>query len=89
MNRLGTVIRWRLLVATLLVAVVTLVSTALLAPSSEAASAANCSYYNNANHTTLVGQFGKDCCNNVIAWGSKTTFSECGSACFLCVPPGP
>src|SRR5688572_6351191 len=36
MNRLGPVIRWRLLFATLIVALVTVVSTVLLIPSSEA-----------------------------------------------------
>lgn len=46
----------------------------------------NCTYYNNAAHTTIVGQFGYDCCNNLVKWGRKTAFSECGG-CFPCVPP--
>lgn len=54
-----------------------------------AAPGSNCIYYNNAAHSTVVGKFGKDCCNNVIAWGQKTAYSECSSACFVCVPPPP
>ena len=46
----------------------------------------NCTYYNNANHTQIVGQFGMDCCNNSVAWGKKTQFSSCGG-CFPCIPP--
>ena len=48
----------------------------------------NCTYYNNAQHTHIVGQFGFDCCNNPVAWGRKTAFSECGG-CFICFPPPP
>ena len=58
-------------------------------PVSEAAPAGNCIYYNNASHDTVVGKFGKDCCNNVIAWGTRTSFYECSSACFICYPPPP
>lgn len=54
------------------------------APSVEAAS--NCTYYSDASHTTVVGKFGYDCCNNKISWGSKTQYSVCG-ACFICYPP--
>ena len=46
----------------------------------------NCTYYNNANHSQIVGQFGRDCCNNPVAWGRKSRFYECGG-CFPCVPP--
>ena len=53
-----------------------------------ASSGSNCTYYNNAAHTTVVGQFGKDCCNNPIAWGIKTKYSSCGG-CFICFPPPP
>ena len=48
--------------------------------------ALNCTYYNNAAHTTIVGQFGYDCCNNRVAWGRKTAYSSCGG-CFHCFPP--
>ena len=51
-----------------------------------AATSSNCTYYSDASHTTVVGQFGKDCCNNTIAWGVKTQYSVCGG-CFVCVPP--
>jgi len=89
MNRRGPVTRWQWLLATLMVVAVMLVTGTLLAQRSEAAAASNCSYYNNANHSTLVGQFGRDCCNNTVAWGTKTRFSECSSGCLLCVPPPP
>jgi hypothetical protein len=46
----------------------------------------NCTYYNNAQHTQIVGQFGYDCCNNPVAWGRKSSFKECGG-CFPCIPP--
>ena len=62
---------------------------ATTAPVSEAAPGGNCIYYNNANHDTVVGKFGKDCCNNVIAWGTRTSFYQCSSACFICYPPPP
>ena len=46
----------------------------------------NCTYYNNASHTTVVGQFGYDCCNNPVSWGRKSSFKVCGG-CFVCFPP--
>jgi len=46
----------------------------------------NCTYYNNAQHTQIVGQFGYDCCNNPVAWGKKTRYYDCGG-CFPCFPP--
>jgi hypothetical protein len=54
----------------------------------EAAASSNCTYYSDASHTTVVGQYGKDCCNNTVAWGSKTQYSVCGG-CFICYPPPP
>jgi hypothetical protein len=54
----------------------------------EASPTGNCTYYNNASHTTVVGQRGKDCCNNVVSWGTTSAFSVCGG-CFVCVPPPP
>ncbi|HET9209010.1 MAG TPA: DUF6289 family protein [Thermoanaerobaculia bacterium] len=53
-----------------------------------AAAASNCTYYSDASHTTVVGQYGKDCCNNTVAWGVKTQYSVCGG-CFICYPPPP
>ncbi|MFY0539421.1 DUF6289 family protein [Nannocystis pusilla] len=50
--------------------------------------ASNCTYYSDASRTTVVGQYGYDCCNNKIAWGTKTPYSSCG-ACFVCYPPSP
>jgi hypothetical protein len=82
-----SVVRRRWWLATLL-ACGAVLGAAWLAPESEAAPGSNCSYYSNASHTTLVGQYGRDCCNNVVAWGTKTAFSECGG-CFLCTPPPP
>jgi hypothetical protein len=46
----------------------------------------NCTYYNNASHSQVVGQFGYDCCNNLVQWGRKTQYSSCGG-CFPCFPP--
>lgn len=63
--------------------------TATTAPVSEAAPAGNCIYYSDASKTTVVGKFGKDCCNNVIAWGTRTQYYNCSSACFICYPPPP
>ena len=57
------------------------------ASSATAASGSNCTYYSDASKTTVVGQFGKDCCNNNVAWGTKTSYSTCSSACFICYPP--
>ncbi len=51
-----------------------------------ALAASNCTYYNNASHSQIVGQFGYDCCNNPVAWGRKTRYSVCGG-CFPCIPP--
>jgi hypothetical protein len=55
-------------------------------PSLDAAS--NCTYYSDATYTTVVGQYGYDCCNNRVAWGRKTQYSQCGG-CFICYPPPP
>jgi len=55
-------------------------------PSLDAAS--NCTYYSDATKTTVVGQYGYDCCNNKVAWGRKTQYSVCGG-CFICYPPPP
>jgi hypothetical protein len=72
---------------------VTIVTIALLVTalliidtSHEAIAASNCTYYSNASHTVVVGQFGYDCCNNRVAWGTKTAFKSCGG-CFICFPP--
>lgn len=46
----------------------------------------NLTYYNNALHTKVVGQFGFDCCNNPVAWGKKTQYVTSGG-CFPCFPP--
>ena len=71
---------------TLFAALAILAGTMLTSRETVAAVSSNCTYYNNAAHTTVVGQFGKDCCNNTVAWGKKTQFSVCGG-CFVCTPP--
>jgi hypothetical protein len=48
--------------------------------------ALNVTYYSNALHTTIVGRFGYDCCNNKVAWGKKSQFASTGG-CFPCFPP--
>lgn len=73
------------ILAALLLAAVTFAVTS--APVSEAATGSNCTYYSDASKTTVVGQYGYDCCNNLIAWGTKTSYYTCSSACFICYPP--
>lgn len=73
-----------LAVAVLLVAVIAAVM--ITAPTPQAAAASNCTYYSNASYTTVVGQYGYDCCNNPMAWGKKTRYALCGG-CFPCTPP--
>ena len=46
-----------------------------------ALAASNCTYYNNAAHTQVVGQVGYDCCNNRVAWGRTSPFYVCGGCC--------
>lgn len=74
--------------ATLTVLLLSLLAlgAAVSVPSVDAAS--NCTYYSDATYTTVVGQYGYDCCNNKVAWGRKTQFSQCGG-CFICYPPPP
>jgi len=52
----------------------------------DALAVSNATYYSNGGHTTIVGQFGYDCCNNPVAWGMKTKHVVYGG-CFPCVPP--
>ena len=79
---------WRpLAVAALLTALALLGAFAV--PSTDAAPAGNCTYYNNAAHSQVVGRYGYDCCNNYIAWGIKTAYYTCSPACFICYPPPP
>jgi hypothetical protein len=77
---------FRRILLLVLLSVMTLGALALRQPTTEAAPAGNCTYYSNASHTTVVGQYGYDCCNNYVAWGVKTSFSQCGG-CFVCFPP--
>jgi hypothetical protein len=72
------------ILAALLLAAATFASNT--APVS-AAPAGNCTYYSDASKTTVVGQYGKDCCNNTVAWGTRTSYYTCSSACFICYPP--
>jgi hypothetical protein len=76
----------RVILAALLVPVLALAMMASV-PTSEAAPGANCIYYSDASKTTVVGKFGKDCCNNTIAWGVKTSHYTCSAGCFICYPP--
>jgi hypothetical protein len=75
----------RTLHALVLIAVVA-VGVAVLLPSADAAPAGNCTYYNNANHTKVIGQRGYDCCNNYVSWGNTSSYYVCGG-CFICFPP--
>ena len=76
----------RAIFAAALLGVTAIAVTALSIPTTQAAPAGNCTYYNNANHTQVVGQRGKDCCNNVVSWGRTSSFYTCGG-CFICFPP--
>ena len=69
-----------------LLAIVAMAVVVLAVPTSEAAPAGNCTFYNNANHSKVVGQRGKDCCNNTVSWGVTSPYSVCGG-CFICFPP--
>jgi hypothetical protein len=86
MRRLGHVARFRYFFAALTAGTAMLGTAALFAPSSAAAPGENCTYYSDESLTTVVGQYGRDCCNNRIAWGTKTSHYECGG-CFTCTPP--
>jgi len=72
--------------ATLLLAVTAAAVLAFLVPPIEAAPAGNCTYFSNGSYTTVVGQYGYDCCNNYVHWGLKTRYAQCGG-CFACIPP--
>jgi hypothetical protein len=76
----------RAIFATVLLSVMGFALFAFVSPSTEAAPAGNCTYYSNGSYSTVVGQYGYDCCNNYVAWGTKTKFSKCGG-CFICFPP--
>ena len=76
----------RAILASVIVGAVAFAVLALTASPTPAAPSGNCTYYNNAAQTTVVGQFGRDCCNNPVAWGIKTSFKVCGG-CFVCYPP--
>jgi hypothetical protein len=78
----------RMVAATAVLGVMVFALAVLVAPPIEAAASSNCTYYSNGSYTTVVGQFGYDCCNNKVAWGTKTKFSRCGG-CFVCFPPAP
>jgi hypothetical protein len=88
MNQSGPAPRWRVLFVFLAGSAAILAAAALWSPTSEAAPGRNCTYYSDASRTTVVGQYGYDCCNNSVAWGSKTAYSACGG-CFVCTPPPP
>lgn len=61
--------------------------TFFAASTTSAAPAGNCIYYSDSSYTTVVGKFGKDCCNNTIAWGTRTSYYQCSQGCFICYPP--
>jgi hypothetical protein len=47
-----------------------------------------CTYYSNAQKTTVVGQRGSDCCGNPVSWGQITPYRECHvEYCVWCPPP--
>ena len=78
----------RMVAATAVLGVIVFAIGVLATPPADAAPGANCTYYSSGSYTTVVGKFGYDCCNNKVAWGSKTKWSRCGG-CFVCFPPAP
>jgi Family of unknown function (DUF6289) len=74
------------LIALVLTLVFALFALGAMMPVASGKAAGNCTYYSDASHTKVVGQYGYDCCNNRIAWGTKTQYAECGG-CFVCHPP--
>jgi hypothetical protein len=78
--------RWRLILAALISGAAIAAIAFVVPSSSEAAPGKNCTYYD-SSYTTVVGQYGKDCCNNTLAWGQKTRYAACSDACLLCTPP--
>jgi len=76
----------RAMLATLLLSVMAFAIVMLAIPTTQAAPSGNCTYYSSGSYTTVVGQYGRDCCNNAVAWGIKTKWSQCGG-CFVCLPP--
>jgi Family of unknown function (DUF6289) len=87
MKQLVPAARSRLALAALTAGTAIVATIIVLASPGEAAPPANCTYYSDWSRTTVVGRFGKDCCNNNVAWGVKTSHAECSAACLLCVPP--
>ena len=87
MKQLASTARSRFALAALTAGATIVATLIALASSSEAAAPSNCTYYSDWSRSVVVGRFGKDCCNNKIAWGVKTAYAECSSACLICVPP--
>jgi hypothetical protein len=57
------------------------------ASGTEAALTGLCTYYNNDQHSQVVGQRGKDCCGNPVSWGSTSSFYECHQEYCVWCPP--
>ena len=72
----------------LLVLAVVAVATLAAAPVTEAIQNGLCTYYNNAQHSQVVGQRGFDCCGNPVNWGITSSFVFCHQEyCVWCPPP--
>ena len=47
-----------------------------------------CTYWNDASHSQIVGQRGKDCCGNPVNTGVTSAYFECHQeVCIWCPPP--
>lgn len=58
------------------------------APGAEAVLDQLCTYFNNAQHSQVVGQRGIDCCGNPVNWGSTSIYYQCyKEVCVWCPPP--
>jgi hypothetical protein len=79
MNRLRSLAQPRVLIAAFALAVGVSAYVATL-PSSDAVVFGGpnvCTYYNNAQHTTVVGARGTGCCGSVINWGVTSAYKVC------------
>ncbi|HEX7180717.1 MAG TPA: DUF6289 family protein [Thermoanaerobaculia bacterium] len=84
MNRVFSAVAKKLIFALVVLAIAVFAA----APGIEAALQGLCTYYNNAQHSQIVGQRGVDCCGNPVNWGATSSYYECHQEyCVWCPPP--
>jgi len=78
----------RTVLAALVFAVLALALVASAPQPVHAALQGLCTYWNNANHSQVVGQRGEDCCGNPVNWGTTSAYVACHQEyCIWCPPP--